>query len=433
MTKLFPLLLLAACGGGSTSGSSTDNAFFLPTGNVNAPRVIVDAGGTMHVAYPALFGGGAFYAECAAGCADHDDVKVVAFDTGHDTVDNALLALDAAGHPRMLMVTPNDLIYASCDTGCANESNWKMSTILHHAGERDVTGDMFALDSQGRPRFLAHAPLAYFGVGQKPWQSEWASCDANCTDAAAWTFSKLGDQVFAYGSLKFDSHDRAHLALVANDDHIFNVAAYETCAGDCGNPSSWSVTSFGQAFNSEVDAVTIHPRVELALTAAGKPRLAVMLKDGDDRKLAYFACDADNCGADQVWTGTVLARGANLGEGYALALDGNDHPRVAATLDYNIALDACDAADCTADGAGWKAQTVEGGNDIPTDEIFLYPNCSVGAWLLHSPSLAVLPDGHARLTYNARDVSGGGIYATDPTGPACTAGTDMVLARTASL
>jgi len=433
MTKLYPLLLLAACGGGSTSGSSADDAFFLPTGNVDQTRVIVDTAGTMHVAYPALFGGGAFYAECAAGCADHDAVKVVAFDSGNETVLNAMLALDAAGHPRMLMVTADDIMYASCDAGCASESGWTMSTILHHGGERDVTGDMFALDSQGRPRFITHAPLAYLGIGQKPWVTEWASCDANCGDAASWTYRKLVDQVFAYGSLKFDAQDRAHLALVASDDHVFDAAAYETCASDCGNSASWTVTGFGQAFSSLYDAVTIHPRIEMALTRAGKPRLAVMLKDGDDRKLAYFACDADNCGADQVWTGSYIGSGASLDEGYALALDAADHPRVAVTLDYNIGLAACDDADCTAADASWGLTPVEGGGDIPTDEIFLYPNCSVGAWLLHSPSLALLPDGHARLTYNARDVSGAGVYATDPSGPACTAGTDMVLARTASL
>lgn len=431
MSKLFPLILLAACGGGSTA--SNDGAFFLPTGNVNAPRVIVDAAGAMHVAYPALFGGGAFYAECAAGCADPSDVRVVAFDTGTDTVDNAMLALDAAGHPQLLMVTGEDLFYATCAGDCTQPASWTTANILHHAGERDVTGDAFAVDSHGRPRFVMHAPLAYLGIGQKPWATEWVSCDESCSDASSWTRTKLVDQVWAYGSLKFDAQDRAHLAIVANDDNVLNAAAYETCAGDCANSASWTATGFGQAYNSEYEAVTIHPRMEMALTRSGHPRIVSMLKDGDDRKLAYFACDQADCGADHAWTGSYVASGATLDEGFALALDGSDHPRLAVTLDYDIGLGSCDDADCTAESATWKLTPVEGGAQIPTDEIFLYPNCSVGAWLLHSPSIAMTPDGHARVTYSARDVSGMGVYTTDPDEPACTAGTDMLLARTAQL
>jgi hypothetical protein len=64
------------------------------------------------------------------------------------------------------------------------------------------------------------------------------------------------------------------------------------------------------------------------------------------------------------------------------------------------------------------------------DRIFPYPNCNVGAWFLHSPSLALTRDGRPRVGYQARDISGGWSNP-DPTRPGCVAGTDMTFSRLA--
>ena len=95
------------------------------------------------------------------------------------------------------------------------------------------------------------------------------------------------------------------------------------------------------------------------------------------------------------------------------------------------ALARCDAADCTTEDAAWSLDTVEHATDIPTDNIFLFPNCTVGGWLLHDPSLALRPDGSPVIAYSARDISAGGVTTTDPNEPACVAGTDMILGRIA--
>jgi hypothetical protein len=71
---------------------------------------------------------------------------------------------------------------------------------------------------------------------------------------------------------------------------------------------------------------------------------------------------------------------------------------------------------------------VELSGDIPPDEIFLWENCTIGAWFLHSPSLALTKDGKPRVGYQARDISGG-VTQPDPTKPRCTAGTDMTWSR----
>ncbi len=41
-----------------------------------------------------------------------------------------------------------------------------MNEILDHESKNEVSGEAFALDSQGNPRFLMHVYRAYLGVGQ---------------------------------------------------------------------------------------------------------------------------------------------------------------------------------------------------------------------------------------------------------------------------
>lgn len=147
------------------------------------------------------------------------------------------------------------------------------------------------------------------------------------------------------------------------------------------------------------------------------------------RCISYFACDAD-CTGDH-WRGSVLSDHDKLGAGIDLALDANDHPRFAHTLDYNIALAYCDEADCTADNAKWDLSKVEYSADMKPDQIFLYENCNVAAWFLHSPSLALTKDGRPRVGYQARDISGGFKNPDPANKPDCVAGTDMTWSRMA--
>src|SRR5204862_7639663 len=98
--------------------------------------------------------------------------------------------------------------------------------------------------------------------------------------------------------------------------------------------------------------------------------------------------------------------------------------------DYNIAIGFCDEADCTTENAKWDLGKVEYSGEMKPDEIFLWENCNVSAWFLHSPSIALTPDGRPRVGYQARDISGG-FSNPDKTKPRCIAGTDMTWSRLA--
>jgi hypothetical protein len=78
----------------------------------------------------------------------------------------------------------------------------------------------------------------------------------------------------------------------------------------------------------------------------------------------------------------------------------------------------------------WDDALVENSGSIPADKIFLWENCTIGAWFLHDPSIALTRNGLPRVGYQARDISGG-FTRPDPTKPGCTPGTDMTFARLA--
>jgi hypothetical protein len=435
--SLFAVLALACDevdGGGSAPGDA--DAFFLPTDepdNTSAPTIELDASGGIHAVYPAYAGGSAYYAYCAPGCNGTDDVEVVRLDT-EGTVANAMIALDASGHPRLLLSAFANLYYASCDGDCTDAASWTVSDIMKHDGNREVTGEAFALDHEGHPRFMMHTYVAYLGIGQGAPETHYVTCDADCHDAASWTMNLVANQIWQSSHLRFDGQGRAHLATVAmvageNGEPSVDIAAYVRCEGDCSDGQNWLPNSLTPAFASLTDAVTMRPAIALALTKAGQPRIAVIGK-GDDgvRNVAYLACD-DDC-TSAAWEGTALATGDDIGAGIDIALDADDHPRFVYTFDYNIGLAHCEADACEHADSPWGLDKVELGGEMSPDEIFLWPNCNVAAWFLHSPSIAIDADGRARVGYQARDISGGWTNP-DPDMPDCDAGTDMTWSRLA--
>jgi hypothetical protein len=438
---------VAGAGGAGGTGSSVGGAgpgpgvqaarFFLPTGepdNTAAPSVEVDAKGGIHTVYPAYAGGNAYYAYCGSNCSAQSDVKVVMFET-QGTVANAMLALTADGRPRVLLSTFQKVYFASCDSNCSAQASWTLNEILDHGSDREISGEALALDPEGHPRFLMHTYRAYLGIGQKPPKTFYATCESDCGEAASWTYSEIAEEIWEGTSLRFDATGRAHVATVVN----FNegeragtkLSAYLECDGACTSADDWNGIGFVAPYESDIEAVSVRPTVSLALTHTGAPRVAVLGKtDTGGKNIIYFECDSD-CSNDH-WQGTVVSNHDQIDAGLDLALDAQDHPRFVYTLNYNIGLAYCDQESCAGPDSSWDLTKVELGGEIPPDEIFLWENCTIGAWFLHSPSIALTSDGKPRVGYQARDISGG-FSQPDPTKPGCTAGTDMTWSRLAVL
>lgn len=426
-------------GGGVPSGGAGGAAarFFLPTGsevdNTTAPTIEVDAQGNTHTLYPAYARGGAYYAFCGADCTGPETTKVVKFDTD-GTVANAMIALDAAGHPRVLLSSYAKVYYGTCDADCGERASWKIEPIVDHGGEREISGEAFALDPKGHPRFLMHTYRAYLGIGQKEPETRYVTCEADCTTPASWTSSAIATDIWQGTHLRFDASGRARVTTatdVTSGDTTRLMAAYVECNADCTKEDSWKGAALGELFTSEYEAVSIKPTVTMALTRSGAPRVAYLgTSDAGKKQLVYMACD-DDCSADH-WQGLALGEHEKLSAGLDLALDGDDRPRLAYTLDYDIVLFSCDEAHCETGDPKWDLIKVEASSELKADQIFLNTNCTVGAWFFHSPSIALDPAGRPRVGYQARDISGG-TSKPEPNKPGCVAGTDMTWSRLALL
>lgn len=409
-------------------------SFFMPTvepDNTVSPRIRIDANGGVHSVYAAYAGGGAYYSYCAGQCQDADNFDVVYFPT-EGTVANAMLALTPEGKPRVLLSGFTDATYATCDEDCTDVDNWSSGVILEHDGDQEITGEAMALDPEGNPHFISHSYRAFAGIGQKDPFTYHATCSAGtCTQAADWTVTQIGTQIWEESRMQFDANGALHLAFVAvlmEDKSITDrIAAYSRCDGDCGNPDAWPATGLARAYVDDLEAISLHSSIGMDLTHDGLPRV-VMLGKADDgtKQLIYFECD-ENCTTDG-FHGMVLSTYQNINDGLALSLDAEDRPRFVHTLNYNIYLAACDDLPCNGEESEWSLHAVETSGSIPVDDIILYPNCSVAAWFLHTPAMALDGEGNPFVGYQARDISGG-VHNADPTKPDCVAGTDMTLTR----
>lgn len=417
--------------------SSTDTHFFLPTlepDNTAAPSVEVDSVGNVHTVYPRYAGGHAYYAFCAGdgSCKDSKDAKVVKFET-EGTVANAMLALTSDGKPRVLLSAYAKVYWASCDQNCTEQSSWKLSVIHDHAGKKQVTGEALALDPQGRPRFLMHTYRALFGIGQDEPEEHLVSCDASdCSTPSAWRHELIEREIWQNANLRYDAQGRFHAsaAVVTFEGRSPKtpVLAYISCTGNCNTVGDFHGVGFGEPYESQTEAVTMNPASSIALTKAGAPRIALIGKsDKGEKQLLYYACDQD-CSAGNSWHGILLTQHSAIDSGLDLALDAQDRPRLVYTFNYNILLRYCDAQNCVAEGSMWDDALVEKASSIPADKIFLWDNCTIGAWFLHDPSIALTSTGAPRVGYQIRDVSGG-YTRPDPSKPGCTAGLDMTLSR----
>lgn len=423
-----------AGGSGGSGHEPPDTAtrhFFLPTPentNTVAPRVVVDAKGGIHSVYTAYAGGRAFYAYCAPGTCDAESVEVVEFELGA-SIANASLALTEDGAPRVLLSEFDKVYYASCDDDCTSREGWTTTPIVDHDNEMQVTGNALALDPEGRPRFFMHTYLAFLGVGQKAPETWYVSCDDACDETSSWSLDKVADEIWEYPELAFDRDGRAHAfsAQVVFQDGVpvEKQALYTVCDADdnCDEPGAWQSATVAPLFEDTV----VNPSLAMALTDEGGVRLALLASfdpdDPDARSLVYAECDHDCTGEN--WKAALISENQAIRNGIDIALE-DGAPRIAFTLDYNIGIYECDQ-DCAE--SAWELTEVEFANNLPADDIFLFPSCSVGAWFLDSPTLAIGGAGERRIGYRAYDVSGSTTPPLDPTKPRCTTGVDFTWSR----
>jgi hypothetical protein len=397
---------------GADAALTFQRLWFFTNNNTDGASVAVDAAGGVHVGFSAYTSVGgawpAYYAYCASNCANSASWTTTSVGNLGVWGGYTRLALDAAGHPRLLwysqtsVSTPGVFQYAECNTACTNSANWAKVTLAT-ASDYPSYSRYFALDQQGRPRYL------YTDTTTDHTGTYYDYCDANCTSAAQWHEVQINSAFLLYDfSLVFDSTGGAHVAYRDATNYPDNLG-YAECTA-CSNAAGWHSTLLVSMGSGAV--------FSLRLDAQNRPRLAFYtgyLGSGDPNNdlLEYVWCNA-TCIQEANWYNYALGLPANYGAEMDLALDQQGHPHVAyyvdnASTSYGLGYAVC-TANCETNTAAWQSQFVETSDNLDaSDPIPVKSGCSISSWLEVglTPSLTLDAAGNPRIGYTAKHYQGG--------------------------
>jgi Fe-S-cluster-containing hydrogenase component 2 len=414
----------------SSSGGG-NAAFWLPytttTGTIiptYGTSVGIDGAGGIHVSY-AIFSDvdngqrPAYYTYCAANCAQPANWTRVRLS---NYAQDVRLALDSAGHPRLLLYTsdnpalPSDTHeyqYAVCNSGCVNSANWTISVVAivnETAGQRSFQNNhYFALDAQGRPAFV------YADYSNDHYGTFYTHCDANCETAANWSEVLLADgKWFLKPSLAFTPDGKPRLLLdyfvyaEQRQAYVTNLL-YLGCDTACDTLTNWYILILHSSIGN-ADA-----QFSLRLDSQGRPRIALYTGNYVSQplqpyRLHYLWCNTA-CFQNAVndWNQALVGTPDNHGREVDLALDATNRPRLAYERDgAGLGYAWCNV-NCESTSATWQANSVESTSAI----IGQYPelpqySCPIQTWFNGKrPSLALDVTGHPRIGYDAEHWWGG--------------------------
>jgi len=398
----------------------------------NSLSVGVDSTGGTHAAFANFSTDNsgnyhAYYDYCAPAqdCADPAHwslVNLMTVASSATIMDETELAVDAQGRPRVVIVTTDNgdpfmdhYLYAACDSGCASAGNWT------HVDVTDTTSGVntfiydgnkhfFALDPQGRPRFVLDDGIHY----------DYVFCNAGCTSAASWSSLALNGQSdtghgFNTPALAFNAAGQPRLLAPIQNTDTFqtNLNYWECSASDCGtNANSWSSVPLISPISGSAAVYS-----SLRLTHTGQPRFAYYgTPTGSDETLFYYWC-ASVCTNASNWhfhtVGLKPAADFNTsGQEPDLALDSQDEPRLSfqtldSTLGNGLGYAWCNLA-CESGSPAWQKELVDPNSQLDADWDSLPPaGCSFSAWIGANRSALVLDKaGNPRIGYDAEHYSG---------------------------
>lgn len=404
----------------------------------------VDAAGGMHAAFvhfvPLADHPAAVYGVCSPGgdrCGSAANWQFVQLT---DRAEEVQLALTPAGQPRLLIVGDSvlypggkDYIYAACDLGCTSAANWATERVFSSDGTAifDVSDQhepqhYFALDPQGRPRFVYQD--RNYGIEPDHYGAFYAYCDAGCTDANNWQQTQVGRwivgtgnyEIFHNTSLTFTSDGRPRLTanvLAMNEDGSEAPSGlyYYGCDANCDQTSGWQrlflIPSGGGSYPN--------PSWDIELDANNRPRIVAFTGDGLtpnelNHRLLYLWCNS-NCFSGDGWYFAPIGTQGD-GESADLEIDAQGHPRtVWVSDDGEIGYAACDVG-CESDNGQWRVKTLETAAAMEQANPQAIPaNCDQALWQAIAPTLALDSAGNPRIAYDVQVDAR--CYYADPNDP----------------
>lgn len=328
------------------------------------------------------------------------------------------------GRPRMLLrrhgAAHYEYEYWACEQQCSNGNNWTGLMVINAAGVDLYSAEhpqhSFALDSQGRPRFV-HSNS--WGNGRQH-GVYYSWCDAaDCTMPDTWDHVLLRTMDYKtvtadYMTLVFNKDDEARVLWRINHSGLPVYLEYVECDGECGFWNSWA--------GSRVP----HPEGrmwanwDLALDAQGNPRIALYEAPGIDikvgGKLFYGTCDGKCWHEDEAFKLVQVAQGE--GRNVDLAIDGRGRTHMVYDAGQRGALGQlwCDG-NCM-DAGQWQRRILETNEQLMADWAPASPfSCDqqVRAWLDAIPMVAFDGAGNMVVAYDLKNVAT--CFYQDPTRP----------------
>lgn len=418
-----------------------------PDGSVLHTRgtnLAVDDQGGVHVAYAIRTGldngeRPAYYAYCAANCAHAGQWTRTSLTVEGWAMD-ARIALDPAGHPRLLIFSSpandsaiNHYTYAACNDTCTATDHWTVSPLvtanLIDLDRWDYAFRYFALDPNGHPAFFYTDGSQ--GINHNG--TFYATCLKNpadlCSDAANWTEVKISPYMLDTPSLAFSPTGQPRAAFFFFDDteDIIMRLLYLACDADCLVPSNWDGIFMADIHGSA--------RFSLRVDDQGRPRMIFYSGDYPDpayqaNRLYYLWCNI-NCRyvGQNDWQVRDLELPKYHGQNADLVLDKLGRPRIAYdAFGGGLALAWCDTG-CESNAAVWQSRVLEQSTALEAD----YPvapirHCSISTWVSgQQPLLALDPLGNPRIGHVAEHGYGG--KDLDEPWKTCPSFTDIILAR----
>jgi hypothetical protein len=365
--------------------------------------VAVGADGRIHLAFsgnPSTI----YYATCTSDCTLPGSWAHVAIAQEGIVYSRTQIRLDPLGRPRVFFFFDkggnfDEYRYVTCDSDCTTAASWTVSTALvaQNVGD-DVPVRSFALDRQGNPAFI-YRNIA----GGPPRGLYYVRCGGtDCSATASWTVTQLVQDEWSTSayhglSLEYDGANVAHVAFRAptGTNGVF-ATAYMRCSTTCGDAASWASTYLFQCSASG--------DLQLRVEDSGRAHLAYSGANGNEQ-IVYLSC-ASGCTAPGGWTGITIGSAAHDGaRALDLALDAAGRPRIAYAryAGDGVGLARCESG-CDDGTATWTFSLPEVLADLET----IYPippagGCyTMSAWTREEGErIVVTPGGGLVIVYDA--------------------------------
>lgn len=330
---------------------------------------------------------------------------------------NASIAVDSAGGTHLAFYyyepanhqRPTYAVYAYCASQCDDDASWGSVGFGEFVREVELE-----LTPAGTPRLLITAESAVYTAGK---DYLYAACDAGCTQAAGWSFTRIAsgwtsaialdnDDELAQHAFELDGLGRPRFVYRDENYQIsppHSGLFYASCDLRCDDAAQWTHTRVTDTRSNAMERA-YHP--SLAITPDGRPRIvsAEFFPIGStDPTLAYFACEAF-CDDTASWQRVdLMLRGGGSEPSADLEVDVRGFPRIAFYQEALLNGQGKRLFYLTCDG-----QCLQRGNWAVVD-------LGLGTFNGQEPDLELDDQGRPRIAYADWHQGGPGVAACDAT------------------